>query len=75
MLSMSTKKLTLAAVFMAMAFAVRSFNVLVIETPVPPLKMDIRDIPVFIGSILVSPWLAWLIGGLQASSTRSSGGG
>ena len=62
MLSMSTRELTLAAVFMAMAFAVRSFNVLVIETPVPPLKMDVRGIPVFIGSILVSPWLAWLIG-------------
>ncbi len=62
MMNMSSRELTLAAVSMAMAFAVRSLNVLVIETPVPPLKMDIRDIPVFVGSILVSPWLAWLIG-------------
>jgi len=56
------KSLVLASVFGAMSFAIRKFEILVIPMPVPPLKMDLRGVPAFVGSCLVPIYYAWFIG-------------
>lgn len=56
------KSLALASMFGAMSFAIRKFEMLVIPMPVPPLKMDLRGVPTFIGSCLVPIHYAWFIG-------------
>lgn len=54
--------LVLASVFGAMSFAMRKFEILVIPMPVPPLVMDLRGVPTFIGACLVPAYYAWFIG-------------
>ena len=56
------KFLILASVFGAMAFAIRKLEILVIPMPVPPLKMDLRGVPTFVGACIVPPQYAWIIG-------------
>lgn len=56
------RSLALASVFGAMAFAIRKFEILVIPMPVPPLVMDLRGVPTFIGACLVPVYYAWFIG-------------
>lgn len=54
--------LVLTSMFSAMAFALRKFEILVVRMPIPPLVMDLRGVPVFIGACLVPPHYAWFIG-------------
>jgi len=54
--------LALTSIFGAMSFAIRKLEILVIPTPVPPLVMDLRGVPTFIGACLVPVYYAWFIG-------------
>mgnify|MGYP000624975252 CR=1 FL=1 len=58
----SLKKLSLAVLFASLSLTIRTANLLVIPLPIPPLKLDFRGVLAYIGSMLVGPEYAWIIG-------------